>query len=506
MSSSAATARVAASSATRRSARPWTSARDQAASTASSMIRDDGVDGPGGRVEEEAAQVRVALVRPQRELREAARGPPRRGSDASVPAPTSRLGSGGRADLQHRTAGAGDLEDPLERATNARPGVRRSGRGASARAPRGRRRGGTRLVRRGGPDGIVTGRRSGGDGAAGAGHRPQPTSQQRRPGRRARAFGPLVTSHRYHRPRPFPNPQPTQTGAPMPADHTVVTPPAASPAEPAAGARRDRVQRDLAVAASSASPASRVAACVAASVAACAPAAAPAWSFGAPATPGAATAPAATPRRDRGCHRRAARQRRPRPRRHRPPRRPRPPRTSRPAGPSTTSTPATSSGATSATSSPALKDIYGARRLREARRDPRGRGRLPGAQREAGLRPGPAAGPERRAHAAQARDGRRRQGLPPDDRRDGLADRRAEAHRRGPRLQQAVARPDDPGDRGRQGPRHLQEQPHGDDRRPLPRRGVRRTSSRTASRSSPSCRSRRARSTRTSSWPTGPAR
>ena len=44
----------------------------------------------------------------------------------------------------------------------------------------------------------------------------------------------------------------------------------------------------------------------------------------------------------------------------------------------------------------------------------------------------------------------------------------------GARLQRPVAGPDDPRQPGRQGPRDLHQQPEGDDRRPLPRRRVRR--------------------------------
>ena len=114
------------------------------------------------------------------------------------------------------------------------------------------------------------------------------------------------------------------------------------------------------------------------------------------------------------------------------------------------------------------------RRLRQARRHPRRRRRLPRAEPEAGLRPGPAARPERHPPAAQADARRRRQGLQPDDRRDRAAHRRAQATGRRARLQQAVAGPDDPGHPGRPGSGGLQEQPEGDDRRPLPRRRVRR--------------------------------
>ena len=93
---------------------------------------------------------------------------------------------------------------------------------------------------------------------------------------------------------------------------------------------------------------------------------------------------------------------------------------------------------------------------------------------EAGLRAGPEPVPERRGQAAQARARRRRQGLPPDDRRDRAAHRRDPAADRGPRLQRPVAGPDDPGHPGRQGPGDLHQQPEGDHRRPLPRRRVRR--------------------------------
>ena len=65
--------------------------------------------------------------------------------------------------------------------------------------------------------------------------------------------------------------------------------------------------------------------------------------------------------------------------------------------------------------------------VRQARRDPRRRGRLSGARPEAGLRPGPAARPQRRADAAEADARGRRQGLQPDDRRDRAEDRRAAA-------------------------------------------------------------------------------
>ena len=74
MSSSAATARVAASSAARRSARPWTSARDQAASTASSRSRTTGSTAPVRRVEDQPAERLVAVVRAERERREARAG------------------------------------------------------------------------------------------------------------------------------------------------------------------------------------------------------------------------------------------------------------------------------------------------------------------------------------------------------------------------------------------------------------------------------------------------
>ena len=52
---------------------------------------------------------------------------------------------------------------------------------------------------------------------------------------------------------------------------------------------------------------------------------------------------------------------------------------------------------------PALQDIYPARDLRQDRRHAGGRGQLPGAQPEAGVRPGPAALPQRRGQAADAR-------------------------------------------------------------------------------------------------------
>ena len=219
---------------------------------------------------------------------------------------------------------------------------------------------------------------------------------------------------------------------------------------------------------------------------------APAWSFGAPATPGAATAApgAAPPPRLRGRRRRAVdrRQRRLRPprlavgrppaehagrldrARRRGPRR-RPPLRRQPrARPSRAST---------------------ATRSSRARGDPRRRDDYPELHAEAGLRPGPAPRRHRR---------RSRRSTPEmdgdvkvfdlTDRRDRLADRRAEAAGRGPRLQQAVAGPGpDPRHRGRQGPGRLHEQPARRRRASTSTASSSTTSSRTASRSSPSCRS-----------------
>ena len=72
----------------------------------------------------------------------------------------------------------------------------------------------------------------------------------------------------------------------------------------------------------------------------------------------------------------------------------------------------------------------------------------------------------------------------------------------GARLQQAVARADDPRDPGRQGPGDLHEQPEGDDRRPLPRRRVRRLLPGRRPVRDPAADRARARRTPTSSPPT----
>ena len=108
-------------------------------------------------------------------------------------------------------------------------------------------------------------------------------------------------------------------------------------------------------------------------------------------------------------------------------------------------------------------------RVQPAGRHPRRRGRLSGAFAAARLRPGLAGPPQRSRHPAHAHPRRRRQGLRADGRRDGVADRREDGAGPGPRLQRPVAGPHDPRHGGRHGPGHLQEQPQGDHRDPLPR-------------------------------------
>ncbi len=188
---------------------------------------------------------------------------------------------------------------------------------------------------------------------------------------------------------------------------------------------------------------------VAATVAACAPTAAPAWSFGAPATPGAATAaptaaPSAAPTAAASAAASVAPSAAPSAsdRRGHPARLDRPRHSGPQRGPPVRRRPCAPPSRTS-TRSPWSAKLGS---------HPGRRGRLPGAQDEAGLRPGPPARPDRRAQPADADDGRRRQGLQPHHRRDGVEDRRAAAVRGRARLQRAVARTDDPRHRGRQAP------------------------------------------------------
>ena len=76
---------------------------------------------------------------------------------------------------------------------------------------------------------------------------------------------------------------------------------------------------------------------------------------------------------------------------------------------------------------PALKDIYGDAAFAKLADILGAADDYPELQPEAGLRPGAATGPQRRADASHAADRRRRQGVQPDDRRDRPADRRAQA-------------------------------------------------------------------------------
>ena len=443
----------------------------------------------------------MALVRAQRELGRSATLARGRAAARAFRRRPRGSAAAGRRPPGRRRAHPATSRMPSSASVDLGPTVRLSAPGASAPAPRGGPPGGT------GRWTLASGRFATGWRSAGTVRRCASSTAAYQPAEACgaegpAAFGPLVTSHRYACTTTIPQSTADLTGAPVPADTTDVTSTPASPAEPGRGAHRVRVigltrRGFLRVAGltggglvAAASPPARLR----------------------PPPPG-----ASAPRPP------AARPRPPRQRRHRSRRRP---HRGRSAGrPSASAAPSPRRDANIPAGwtehdvdardvvrrylgnlAPALKGIYGDAGVRQARRDPRRRRRLPGARREAGVRPGPAARPQRRPHAAQARDGRRRQGLQPDDRRDLPADRRAEAPVAALGYNKQWPGPTIRVDRGRQGPRRLHEQPQGDDRRPLPRRGVRRTSSRTASRSSPSCRSPRARRSPTSSRPAGPAR
>ena len=468
MSSSAATARVAASSAARRSARPWTSARDQAASTTSSRPRSDGLDGLLGGVQDEAPQrlrgPRASragtrrppglLVRPGRRRRE--RAGPRPRASASGGALTSRIAPARARELRGRRRSARFSGARAAPGTGSR--CQRSS--ASSVADERERRSAAAVA-----GGSLAGRAGGERHRRGA-YQPRAAAGTRGPrpsghwSLRSVAHAPPTIARSSHPHRSH--------GVSVPVEPTVPTQPdAASPAEPEQNgiAGRGLSRRGFLRVAGAAGLTG-----VAASVAACSAAAAPAWSFGAPADPG---------RRDPGA----------RDRRRRPP-------------------PAPASAAPSAVGSRrpvADPQPEHPRRLdRARRRRPR---RRPPLHRQPG--PGPQRASTATVFAKRGRHPRRRRDDYPelavkpafaqvpnlvitdavtpltpemdgdvkvfrhDHRRDGVEDRREDADRRGARLQRAVAGPHDPLHRGRQAPGDLHQQPQGDDGRPLPRRGVR---------------------------------
>ena len=114
MSSSAATARVAASSAARRSARPCASARDQAASTAISIVRTTTSTAPAGASRMSRPRVSWPSWDPSGNVGEAR--PICLGRQVGErPRTDHERRQRWRADLEHRALRPGNLENPLER-------------------------------------------------------------------------------------------------------------------------------------------------------------------------------------------------------------------------------------------------------------------------------------------------------------------------------------------------------------------------------------------------------
>ena len=335
MSSSAATARVAASSAARRFARPWTSARDQAASTTSSRPRTTGPLASSAASRNSRASVVCPSCEPSRYRASPVRSSSC-GTAVSEPAPTMTVLSGGAqtSRMAPRAPATASTPSTWPRSTSScrvdGSSCQRSRASSVAASGNGSSRAGV-----GRADGDI-GR--------------EPTSPVPGAGRRSRgvrAKRPLRrnTMRAHH----FPIVHPPQPGVPLPVEPTVHTQPdVASPAEPEEnGATEGGLSRRGFL---------RVAGAVgltgvAATVAACTTGAAPAWSFGAPAAAGAASAaPSTAPESQAPASvaPSASAARHP-PARLRP-LLPRPPPTSRPAGPSTTSPLATRSAGTSATS------------------------------------------------------------------------------------------------------------------------------------------------------------
>ena len=240
MSSSAATARVAASSAARRSARPWTSARDQAASTTTSRPRTIGATASSGPSRNRRASVVCPSCEPSWY-----RASPRAlvlGRDRGERAgPHGERRQRRRADLEDGAAGTGDGEHALD--LDAQRRSSRSGDGirpASAREPPAWRRAGTGRAGR---------KRVGQSGTSAAAYQPLPGA-----GRRSRAVwakGPLAVTAPARTPCAR-SVHPPAAGVPVPVEPTVPTTPAV-PGRVRAGRRPHRHPRS-AVAASCESP------------------------------------------------------------------------------------------------------------------------------------------------------------------------------------------------------------------------------------------------------------